>query len=139
MRHPLRFVAAGWAAALLSVFGVSACKGSTEVPTSGVRPSASLSAALNDRYFGMPCKPIAGTPAGTCSIAYVPGITGFPAGCEFLHTDGAFMFQCDPDSGWKLVGRYVDSGNPRVVHLGVYRNGPYVVGDGGGWADRITG
>jgi hypothetical protein len=86
-------------------------------------PAPKASTAVHEAPLGLDCTPVDG--ADACTIAVTNA--GAP-GCEILHSDGAYTFQCAPEDGWRRIGR-TDDGKHGVCYLHV----PNIVACSDGW------
>jgi len=74
-------------------------------------PAPSASTTLHEAPLGLDCTPVDG--ADACTI---PVTNAGAPGCEILHSDGAYTFQCAPEDGWRRIGR-TDDGKHGICYL----------------------
>ena len=93
-------------AALVLIFSgasVTGCSGKTPAPTAKT--------TIHEAPLGLDCTPV--QDADACTIPVTDA--GAP-GCEILHSDGVYTFQCAPEDGWRRIGR-TDDGKHGICFL----------------------
>jgi len=66
---------------------------------------------IHEAPLGLDCTPV--EDADACTIPVTDA--GAP-GCEILHSDGVYTFQCAPEDGWRRIGR-TDDGKHGICFL----------------------